>query len=47
MGTFAETATVDDRLSFTNQGNKVLFSVSLCSKQTELCLFRFPFAATK
>jgi hypothetical protein len=46
MGTFAETATVDDRLSFTNQG-KLSFSVSICSKQTKLCLSRFPFAATK
>ncbi len=38
MGTFAETAIVDYRLSFSNQ--KLPFSVSIFSKQTE---FPFPF----
>jgi hypothetical protein len=27
--------------------NKLPFSVSVCSKQTEVCRFRFPFAANK
>ncbi len=41
MGTFAETAIVDYRLSFVDQGKQT--SVSVCSKQTEVCRFRFPF----
>jgi hypothetical protein len=27
--------------------NKLPFSVSVCSKQTEVCHFSFPFAATE
>jgi hypothetical protein len=45
MGTFAETAIVDYRLSFAHWENKLLFSISVCSKQTEVSRFRFPFAA--
>jgi hypothetical protein len=47
MGSFAETENVDYRLSFADQGkNKLLFSGSLpfpftiCSKQTEVAIFR-------
>jgi hypothetical protein len=47
MGTFAKTAIVDYHLSFANQGKQTLFSVSVGSKQTEVCHFRFPFAANK
>jgi hypothetical protein len=39
MGKFAETAIVDYRLSFANQG-KLLFSVSVCSKETKAAIFR-------
>jgi hypothetical protein len=39
MDTFAETANVDYRLSFADQGNKLPFSV--CSKQTEVAVFLF------
>jgi hypothetical protein len=43
MGTFAETAIVDYRLSFADQKtNKLPFTVSICSKQTEVCRFHFP-----
>jgi hypothetical protein len=46
MGTFAETAIVDYHLSFADQGKQN--SVSVFSKQTtEVCHFRFPFAANK
>jgi hypothetical protein len=45
MGTFAETAIVDYRLSFADQGKQT--SVSVCSKQTEVCRFRFPFVENK
>jgi hypothetical protein len=37
----------DYHLSFANQGKQTLFSVSVGSKQTEVCHFRFPFAANK
>jgi hypothetical protein len=48
MGTFAETSIVDYHLSFAGtKENKLLFSVSVCSKQTEVCHFRFPFAENK
>ncbi len=33
--------------SLSTKENKLLFSVSVCSKQTELCLFSFVFAANK
>jgi hypothetical protein len=39
MGTFAETAIVNYHLLFANQGNKLLVSVSVCSKQTDVCRF--------
>ncbi len=35
MGTFTETAMIDYCLSFVEQENKLPFSVSVCSKQTE------------
>jgi hypothetical protein len=44
MGTIAETAIIDYQLLFADQQNKLLFSVSACSKQTEVCLIRFLFA---
>jgi hypothetical protein len=48
MGTFTETAIVDYRLSFADQGKSYFrFPVSVCSKQTEFCCFRFPFAESK
>jgi hypothetical protein len=48
MGTFAETAIVDYHLSFAGtKENELPFSVSVCSKQTEVCHFRFPFAENK
>ncbi len=37
-----ETAIIDFHLSFADQGNQT--SVSVCSKQTEVRRFRFPFA---
>jgi hypothetical protein len=43
MGMFAETVIVDCRLSFANQGKKT----SVCSKQMEVCRFRFLFAENK
>jgi hypothetical protein len=43
----AEIAIVGFRLSFADQGNKVPFSVSVCSKQTEVFRFRFPFSANE
>ncbi len=39
--------TVDFRLSFADRENKCPFSVSVCSKQTEVCRFRLPFAENK
>jgi hypothetical protein len=42
MDMFAETAIVDNRLSFADQGKQT--SVSVYSKQTKVCRFRFPFA---
>jgi hypothetical protein len=47
MGTFAETANVDYRSSFADQGNKHPFSFSVCSKQTEVCRFYFLLAENK
>jgi hypothetical protein len=47
MNTFDETAIVDYRLSFAEQGSKFQFSVSICSKQTEVGRFRYPLAANK
>jgi hypothetical protein len=47
MGTFAETAIIHCQVSFVGQGNKLPFSVSICSKQTEVWHFHFPFAANK
>jgi hypothetical protein len=41
MGTLAETASVDYRLSFADQENKLPLSVSVCSEQTEVCRFHF------
>ncbi len=45
MATFSETTIVDYHLLFADQGNKLLFSVSVCSKQTDVCHFGFPFFA--
>jgi hypothetical protein len=48
MGTLAETAIIDYRLSFTDQGKqKRPYSVSFCSKQIELCRISFLFAHNK
>jgi hypothetical protein len=47
MGTFAETAIVDYCLSSADQGKALLFSISVCSKQTKVCRFCLPFAANK
>jgi hypothetical protein len=47
MGTFAETEKVDYRLSFADQGKQTFVSVSVCTKRTEVCCFRFPFAINK
>jgi hypothetical protein len=44
---FAETAILDYSLSRADQGKKLPFPVSVCSKQTEVCRFHFPFAANK
>jgi hypothetical protein len=38
MGTFAETAIIDYRLSFAAQGKQTLFSDSVCSKQTNVAV---------
>jgi hypothetical protein len=45
MSRFAETAILYYRLSFADQGKRTF--VSVCSKQTEVCRFRFPFAENK
>ncbi len=42
-----ETAIVDYLLFLANKANKLLFSVSVCSKQTEVYHFCFPIAANK
>jgi hypothetical protein len=42
MGTYAETELVDYRLSWPTKENKRSFSVSFCSKQTEVFRFIFP-----
>jgi hypothetical protein len=47
MGAFAETAIVVYRLLLANQGNKLLFSFSVSSKQMEVCHFCFLFAANE
>jgi hypothetical protein len=47
MGTFAETAIVKYRLLFAAKEDKLLFSVSVCSEQMEVCRFCFSFAANK
>jgi hypothetical protein len=47
MDMFAETAIVEYRLSFVDQGNKRLFSVSGRSKQTEVFRFHFQFSENK
>jgi hypothetical protein len=48
MGTLAETAIVDYHLSFADQEKtNFRFSVSVCRKETEVCHFRFLFAANK
>ncbi len=47
MGTFAEITITDYHLSFADQEKLIPFPVSICSKQTEVCHFRSPFAANK
>ncbi len=41
MGTFAETAIVAYHFHFLAKENKCLLSISVCSKQMEVCRFRF------
>jgi hypothetical protein len=43
MGTFAETASFDYRLPLSTKENKLIFSISVCSKQMEVfrCCFSF------
>jgi hypothetical protein len=43
MGMLAETAIFYYYFSLLTKENKQLFSVSVCSKQTEVCHFQFPF----
>jgi hypothetical protein len=45
MGMFSEKAIVDYRFRLPTKENKLLFSVFVYSKQTEVCHFLFPFAA--
>jgi hypothetical protein len=45
MGTFAETANFDNRLSFADQGIHTVLPFSICRKQTKVRRFRFRFAA--
>jgi hypothetical protein len=45
--TFAETAIVVIVYCLPIMENKLLFSVSVCSKQREVCHFCFPFAANE
>jgi hypothetical protein len=47
METFAETAIIDYHLLLGTKENKLLFSVSVCSKQTEFRRLRFLFAENK
>jgi hypothetical protein len=47
MSTFAERAIVDYRYRLLTKENKLPFSVSVGSKQTEICRFHFPLAQTK
>jgi hypothetical protein len=47
VGTLAETAIVDYRLSFVDQENKLPSSVLVFRKQREVGRFSFPFAANK
>jgi hypothetical protein len=46
MGTFAETAIVDLVYRLPTKKNKLPFSISVCSKQTEVCRFRFLYIYT-
>jgi hypothetical protein len=39
MGMFAETAIADHRFLFADQGNELLFFVSISSVQTEIAVF--------
>ncbi len=41
IGTFAETEIVVCRLSFSDEENKLPFSVSVCSKQTKVAVFHW------
>jgi hypothetical protein len=41
LGTFAETAVIDYRLSFADEGNKLPVSISVAAKKE---VFRFPFS---
>jgi hypothetical protein len=47
MGMFAEQQTTITVYRLPTKKNKIPFSVSICSKQTEVCHVRFPFAANK
>jgi hypothetical protein len=47
MGTLAETAIIDYRLFFANQGKQTSDNVSVCSKQKEVFRFNFSFLASK
>jgi hypothetical protein len=47
MGKFAETAIVDYRLSFVDQGKQTSLFRFCLHKQREVCSFCFPFAANK
>jgi hypothetical protein len=47
MGTFAETASVDYRLPLSTKENKLMFPISVCSKQTEVFRCHFSFAENK
>jgi hypothetical protein len=46
MDTFAETAIVDSVYRLPTKGKKLMFSVSVWSKQTEVCHFCFHFLRT-
>jgi hypothetical protein len=46
MGTFAETANDDYCLAFADQGKQTPFSVLICSCQTDVHRFRFPFSVS-
>ncbi len=47
MWTFAETAIVNCRLSFAEEGKQTYVFRSVCRKQTEVFCFRFTFTANK